>query len=128
MNKNILEIESRSWVQVVQDTQGYQMQSFGFEAWAETRVVKATNKRKRKPKDETNEPINTLQKELPVVCPRAHSALTSVPGSRDAPCRETNLRSRHLKSLPRKSTKFLLICRYSSAISALGNQYATRKL
>ena len=54
--------------------------------------------------------------------------ITSIPGSRDAPCRETNLRFRHLKSLLRKSTKFLSICRNSSAISALGNQYATRKL
>jgi hypothetical protein len=72
--------------------------------------------------------MNTLQKELPVVCPRAHSALTSVPGSRDAPYRKTNLRFRHLKSLPHKSTKFLSIYRYSLAISALGNQYATRKL
>ena len=54
--------------------------------------------------------------------------ITSLPGSRDAPCREANLRFRHLKSLFRKSTKFLLIYRYSLAISALGNQYATRKL
>jgi hypothetical protein len=48
MNKNILEIESRSWIQVVEDTQGYQMQSFGFEAWAETGVPKATNQTKAK--------------------------------------------------------------------------------
>jgi hypothetical protein len=54
--------------------------------------------------------------------------VTSVPALRDAPCRETNLRFRHLKSLHRKSMKFLSVCRYSSAISALGNQYTTRKL
>ena len=52
----------------------------------------------------------------------------SIPVSRDAPCRETNLQFRHLKSLLRKSTKFLSVCRYSLAISALGNQYTTRKL
>jgi hypothetical protein len=54
--------------------------------------------------------------------------LTSVPASRDAPCRETNLRFRHLKSLPRKSTNLLPICHCSSAISPLGNQSATTKL
>ena len=51
-----------------------------------------------------------------------------VPGSRDAPCRETNLRFRYFKSFLRKSTKFLSIFRYSSAISALGNHCATRKI
>jgi len=62
------------------------------------------------------------------VCEISQYVLTSVPASRDAPCCETNLQFRHLKSLHRKSTKFLSVCRYSAAISALGNQYATRKL
>jgi hypothetical protein len=48
MNKNILEIESRSWVQVVENTQGYQMQSFGLRLGAETGVPKATNQTKAK--------------------------------------------------------------------------------
>jgi hypothetical protein len=55
------------------------------------------------------------------------SELTSVPTSRDAPCGETNLRVRHLKSFPRKSKKFLSIYHCSLAIS-LGNQSVTRKL
>jgi hypothetical protein len=45
-----------------------------------------------------------------------------------APYRETNLRFRQSQALLRKSMKFLSVCRYSSAISALGNQYTTRKL
>lgn len=56
-----------------------------------------------------------------------YQMLTSIPVSRDAPRRETNLRFQYLKSLLRKSTKFLSVCRYSSAISTLGNQYATRE-
>jgi hypothetical protein len=54
--------------------------------------------------------------------------LTSVPTSRDAPCRETKLRFRHLKSLLCKSTKFSSGRCYSLTISALGNQYVTRIL
>ena len=50
--------------------------------------------------------------------------LTSVPTSRDAPCRETNLRFRHLKSLLCKSTNVAILL----TISALGNQYVTRIL
>ena len=53
--------------------------------------------------------------------------ITSVPASRDAPRRETNLRFKYLKSLPHQSTNLLLICYYSSTISPLGNQSATRK-
>ncbi len=64
---------------------------------------------------------------FPNICLTA-LVLTSVPGSRDAPCCETNLRFRHLKSVLRKFTKFLLLYRYSSAISALGSQYTARKL
>ena len=56
------------------------------------------------------------------------SRIMCLPVSRDAPCRETNLRSRHLKSLLCNSTKCLSICRFSLAPSVLGNQYATRKL
>lgn len=53
--------------------------------------------------------------------------VTSVPASRDAPRRETNLRFKYLKSLPHQSTNLLSICYCSSTISPLGNQSATRK-
>ena len=41
----------------------------------------------------------------------------SIPLSRDAPGSETNPQFRRVKSLPRKSPKFLSTCHYSSAIS-----------
>jgi hypothetical protein len=54
--------------------------------------------------------------------------VTSLPASRDAPRRETNLRFRHLESLPHKPTNLLLICRRSLAISLPGNQSVTGNL
>jgi len=50
----------------------------------------------------------------------------SVPTYRDALCGETIFRFRPLKSFPRKSTKFLSIRHFSSAISLPGNQPTTR--
>jgi hypothetical protein len=62
----------------------------------------------------------------PKTAPSINGTLTSVPGSRDAPRRETNSRFRPLKSLPRKPMKIWSMCHCSTAISPPGNQSATR--
>jgi hypothetical protein len=54
------------------------------------------------------------------------SQVTSVPTSRDAPCRGTNSRLRSLKSLPRKSVNIYSICHCSPPLSPPGNQSVTR--
>jgi hypothetical protein len=48
---------------------------------------------------------------------RCSSKLTSVPASRNAPCRETNPRFRHLKSLRQAFINLRSICYYSPDIS-----------
>jgi hypothetical protein len=53
--------------------------------------------------------------------------LTSVPGSRDAPRRETNLQFKYLKSRPCQCINLLSIYHCSSTISPLGNRSAMRK-
>jgi hypothetical protein len=60
-----------------------------------------------------------------VVLAKSMQRVTSVPKSRDAPCRKTNLRFRNLKSL---LYEVVINMSLSSAISPLGDQSATRKL